>query len=97
MLSLWDAADLESSTSTFPIEKMGIWVPQVPPPLNQTQNQSYQSIELAFGAPNGTKEQSKEFTTYNIQTSRKWSEDSSFVVPQITSPLSAPKRLRSFW
>ncbi|KAK6115280.1 hypothetical protein DH2020_007549 [Rehmannia glutinosa] len=93
---LWDA-DLGSNMNDFPPEKMGIWVPQVASPLNQTQNQSYQSIELAFGATNGTKEQSKEFTTNNIRSSRKWSEDSSFVVPQISPPLSAPKRLRTFW
>ncbi|KAI3464884.1 hypothetical protein Pfo_021547 [Paulownia fortunei] len=96
LLPFWDA-DLESNMSAFPTEKMGFWVPQVPPPLNQTQNQSYQSIELAFGAPNGTKEQSKEFATNNIKSSRKWSEDSSFVVPQITPTLSASKRLRTFW
>ncbi|KAK6131248.1 hypothetical protein DH2020_035005 [Rehmannia glutinosa] len=83
---LWDA-DLGSNMNDFPPEKMGIWVPQVASPLNQTQNQSYQSIELAFGATNGTKEQSKEFTTNNIRSSRKWSEDSSFVVPQISPPL----------
>ncbi|KAL0325795.1 UNVERIFIED_CONTAM: B-box zinc finger protein 21 [Sesamum radiatum] len=99
LLPYWDA-DLGSNMSGFPTQKIGVWVPQVPPPpppLNQAQNQSHQSIELAFGAPNGAKEQYKGFTTNNIKSTRKWSEDSSFVVPQITPPLSASKRLRTLW
>ncbi|KAL0314622.1 UNVERIFIED_CONTAM: B-box zinc finger protein 21 [Sesamum angustifolium] len=99
LLPYWDA-DLGSNMSGFPTQKIGVWVPQVPPPsppLNQAQNQSHQSIELAFGPPNGAKEQYKGFTTNNIKSTRKWSEDSSFVVPQITPPLSASKRLRTLW
>ncbi|KAK4390749.1 B-box zinc finger protein 21 [Sesamum angolense] len=62
LLPYWDA-DLGSNMSGFPTQKIGVWVPQVPPPsppLNQAQNQSHQSIELAFGAPNGAKEQYKD-------------------------------------
>ncbi|KAG8389906.1 hypothetical protein BUALT_Bualt01G0027700 [Buddleja alternifolia] len=97
-LSFWDA-DLESNMMNgFPNEKMGLWVPQAPPPLHQTaQNQSYQSIEMAFGASNGLKEQSKEFGNNNIKFSRKWSEDNSFAVPQITPSSIASKRSRNLW
>ncbi|KAK4429325.1 B-box zinc finger protein 21 [Sesamum alatum] len=98
LLPFWDA-DLGSNMSGFPTQKVGIWVPQVSPPppplpLNHAQNQSHQSIELAFGAPNGAKEQYKGFTNNNIKSTRKWSEDSSFVVPQISPP---SKRLRTLW
>ncbi|KAI3460362.1 hypothetical protein Pfo_017025 [Paulownia fortunei] len=96
MLPFWDA-DLQSNMNAFPTEKMGFSVPQVTPPLHQTQNQSYQSIDMAFGLPNGFMEQSKEFTTNNIKSSRKRSEDNSFAVPQISPPSSVSKKSRTFW
>lgn len=92
VLPFWDG-DLENNSSSsnmsgFPTEKMGIWVPQVaPPPLNQSY---HESVDLTFGATNGSKEQ--------LKNSRKWSEeDTSFLVPQITPPLNAPKRFRTLW
>ncbi|PIN04965.1 hypothetical protein CDL12_03371 [Handroanthus impetiginosus] len=96
VIPFWDA-DLESNINAFPTENMRFWVPQVPPPLNQTQNQSSQSMDFAFGAPNGNKEQFKEFSSNNIKSSRKWNEDSSFVVPQISPPFSSSKRSRTSW
>ncbi|GER35503.1 B-box zinc finger family protein [Striga asiatica] len=88
LMPLWDA-DLENNMSSFPTEKLGFWVPQADCPLNQMQNQS---MDMAFRASNGN----KEFTVdKNNKASREWSEDSSFVVPQITPSLSSSKRLRT--
>lgn len=105
VLPFWDA-DLHSS-SGFPTENMGFWVPRVQ--VHQTQNQSFQSSldnnnsnnnsnNLAFGIANGCKDQLKEFSTNSIKSTRKRSEDNSFAVPQITPPSAAvSKRSRNFW
>ncbi|KAL2504031.1 B-box zinc finger protein 21 [Abeliophyllum distichum] len=90
-------ADLEGNLSAFSPENMGFWVPQAPPPplYYPTQIQSYSTLNMAFGAPDGLKE-SKEIS--NIKSSRKWSsEDNSFAVPQIHPPTTASKRSRTFW
>ncbi|CAA2998006.1 B-box zinc finger protein 20-like [Olea europaea var. sylvestris] len=76
-------ADLESNQlSAFSQENTGFWVPQAPHPLYYPpQIQSYPTLNMAFGAPDGLKEP-KEIS--NIKSSRKWSsEDNSFAVPQI--------------
>ncbi|KAK4486816.1 hypothetical protein RD792_006595 [Penstemon davidsonii] len=87
--------DMENNMSGFPTEKMGFWVPQV---SHQTQNQS---LNISFGANNGFKEQAKEFTNNNnnnmMKSSRKWNEENSFAVPQISPPSSSFKRSRNLW
>ncbi|KAL2538278.1 putative salt tolerance-like protein [Forsythia ovata] len=88
----FSGADIEGNLSGFSPENMGSWVPQAPF-LHQTQNQLYRPLHMAFWDPNpnGIKE-SKEVT--NIKSSRKWSDDNSFAVPQI-SPHS--KKSTTFW
>ncbi|KAL3840263.1 hypothetical protein ACJIZ3_024854 [Penstemon smallii] len=86
--------DMENnmSMSAFPTEKMGFWVPQV---SHQTQNQS---LNISFGANYGFKEQPKEFTNNNMMmksSSRKWNEENSFAVPQISPPSTSFKRSRN--
>ncbi|PIN21682.1 hypothetical protein CDL12_05598 [Handroanthus impetiginosus] len=90
MRPIWDA-DLENNMSVFPTEKMGFWVPQVAPALDQTQYQSAETTTI------GLKEQSKEFASNNIKSSRKRDEDNSFAVPQIIPSSTAFKRSRNFW
>ncbi|CAA3002133.1 B-box zinc finger 21 [Olea europaea subsp. europaea] len=89
-------ADLESNLSSFSPENMGFWVPQAPPSLYYpTQIQSYPTLNMSFGAPDGSTEY-KEIS--NVKSSRKWSsEDNSFAVPQINPPTTASKRSRTFW
>ncbi|KAK6118875.1 hypothetical protein DH2020_047381 [Rehmannia glutinosa] len=106
MLPGWHVEDFLDSSSTSPSpfgfskcfshRKMGISVPQVHPPLQQTQNQSY---EMTFGFGNGFMENTKEISTYNnMKSSRKRSDhDNSFAVPQISPPSSVSKKSRSFW
>ncbi|KAK6130995.1 hypothetical protein DH2020_035258 [Rehmannia glutinosa] len=96
LLPFWDADIQSNIMSVFPTEKMGISVPQVHPPLQQTQNQSY---EMTFGFGNGFMENTKEITTYNnMKSSRKRSDhDNSFAVPQISPPSTVSKKSRSFW
>ncbi|KAL3640941.1 hypothetical protein CASFOL_015909 [Castilleja foliolosa] len=93
VMPFWDG-DLESKVNGFPNGKTtGLWVPQVvAPPLNQSQNQLY---ELAFGAQNGTKGQFCNNSDDSGSGKRWWSEDSCFVVPQISPSLSASKRFKT--
>ncbi|KAL2512958.1 B-box zinc finger protein 21 [Abeliophyllum distichum] len=88
----FSGADIEGNLSGLSPENMGSWVPQSPC-LHQTQNQLYPPLHMAFWDPNsnGIKE-SKEVT--NIKSSRMWSDDNSFAVPQI-SPHS--KKSTTFW
>ncbi|KZV20154.1 B-box zinc finger protein 21 [Dorcoceras hygrometricum] len=90
--------DFEGSMCSFPVQKMGFWVPQVPQSLLQTQPQSYQSIDISFGVANGNglKEQTMEFTKHNIKSSTRWSDDNSFAVPQISPPSNTSKRHRTY-
>ncbi|MCD7456070.1 hypothetical protein HAX54_030571 [Datura stramonium] len=96
MLSFWDT-DLESQLSSFPPQNVGIWVPQAPPPPvseQQIQAQFFPSSNLNFGGQIGLKE-SREVT--NIKSSRKWTDDNSFAVPQISPPSTSFKRSRTLW
>ncbi|XP_073031785.1 B-box zinc finger protein 21-like isoform X1 [Primulina eburnea] len=91
--------DFEGSMCAFPAGKMGFWVPQVSQSLHQTQSQSYQSIDISFGAPNGNvlKEQAMEITKNSIKVSRRLSQDYSFAVPQISPPSTTSKRHKKNW
>ncbi|KAL7117413.1 hypothetical protein ACP275_03G070500 [Erythranthe tilingii] len=98
MLPLWED-EIGSNMSGFPAEKMGVWVPQAPPTLNyQTQNKSSYdhhqfTADLGFETSN-----SGNNNNYLKNSSRNWSEDSSFIVPQISPSLNtASKRSRTFW
>ncbi|XP_073021370.1 B-box zinc finger protein 21-like [Primulina eburnea] len=88
--------DFEGSMCAFPAGKMGFWVPQVPQSLHQTR---CQSIDISFGAANGNglKSQATEFTKNSSKASRKWSEDNSFAVPQMSTPSTTYKRHKTFW
>ncbi|KAK4490288.1 hypothetical protein RD792_000954 [Penstemon davidsonii] len=88
----WDAGVESNVNNVFPIvEKMGIWVPQVSPCLNLTKNQS---VDISFGA---TTNGFCNNTNNSIKSSRKWSEDNSFAVPQIRPASSSFKRPRNLW
>lgn len=96
ILSFWDT-DLESQLTSFPPQNVGIWVPQAPPPSQskqETRAQYFPSQNLNFGAQIGLKE-SREVT--NIKSSRKWTDDNSFAVPQIKPPSTSFKRSRTLW
>ncbi|XP_055811550.1 B-box zinc finger protein 21-like [Solanum dulcamara] len=96
MLSFWDT-DLESQLSSFPPQNVGIWVPQAPPlpeSKQETQTQLFTPSILNFGEQIGLKE-SREVT--NIKSSRKWTDENSFAVPQIKPPSTSFKRSRNYW
>ncbi|KAL3321806.1 hypothetical protein AABB24_039430 [Solanum stoloniferum] len=96
MLSFWDT-DLESQLSSFPPQNIGFWVPQAPPlpeSKQETQIQFFPSQNLNFGGQSGLKE-SREVT--NIKSSRKWTDDNSFAVPQMKPPSTSFKRSRTLW
>ncbi|OIT33411.1 PREDICTED: B-box zinc finger protein 21-like isoform X2 [Nicotiana attenuata] len=96
MLSFWDT-DLESHMSSFPPQNIGVWVPQAPPPLQskqQTQTQFLSPSNLNFGGQIGIKD-SREVNS--IKSSRKWRDDNSFAVPQISPPSTSFKRSRTLW
>ncbi|KAL3845287.1 hypothetical protein ACJIZ3_002690 [Penstemon smallii] len=93
--TFWDAGLESNVNNVFPKEKMGIWVPQVSPSLNQTQNQS---VDISFGATTNGFNGFCNNTNNSIKSSRKWSEDNSFAVPQIRpAPSSSFKRSRNLW
>ncbi|XP_009612483.1 B-box zinc finger protein 21-like [Nicotiana tomentosiformis] len=96
MLSFWDT-DLESHMSSFPPQNVGVWVPQAPPPLQskqQAQTQFLSPSNLNFGGQIGIKD-SREVNS--IKSSRKWRDDNSFAVPQISPPSTTFKRSRTLW
>ncbi|KAL3351553.1 hypothetical protein AABB24_019901 [Solanum stoloniferum] len=96
MLSFWDT-DLESQLSSFPPQNVGIWVPQAPPlpeSKQETQIQFFPSQNLNFSGKIGLKE-SREVT--NIKSSREWTDDNSFAVPQMKPPSTSFKRSRTLW
>ncbi|CAN4095431.1 unnamed protein product [Withania somnifera] len=85
ILSFWDT-DLESQLTSFPPQNVGIW--------QETQTQFFPPQNLNFGGQIGLKE-SREVT--NIKSSRKWTDDNSFAVPQIKPPSTSFKRSRTLW
>lgn len=84
-LPLWDA-DLDNNLTSISQENMGFWVPQSPP--------LYPSLDMVYAAPNGFKD-SKEISS--IKSSKKWSDDNMYAVPQISPPSTAFKRSRTSW
>ncbi|XP_059287164.1 B-box zinc finger protein 20-like [Lycium ferocissimum] len=95
MLSFWDT-DLENQLSSFPPQNFGLWVPQAPPPQSKQQIQTKFSPPqiLNFGGQIGLKD-SREIN--NIKSSRKYRDDNSFAVPQISPPSTSFKRSRTLW
>ncbi|KAK7321787.1 hypothetical protein VNO77_32729 [Canavalia gladiata] len=84
MLALFDA-DVEGNLGSLSPEKVGIWVPQAPPPLVCSSQ-----IDGVIGYA-----ETKEAT--NIRGNRsRLKKDDNFTVPQI-SPHSNPKRPRFLW
>ncbi|KAL7155385.1 hypothetical protein ABFS83_03G072000 [Erythranthe nasuta] len=103
MLPLWEDEIGSNMSTGFPAEKMGVWVPQAPPTLNyQTQSKSsfdhhQYTADLGFGTSNSGNNNNNN-NNYLKTSSRNWSEDSSFIVPQISPSLNtASKRSRTFW
>ncbi|KAJ8561335.1 hypothetical protein K7X08_027525 [Anisodus acutangulus] len=93
MLSFWDT-DLENQLSSFPPQNVGLWVPQAPPlpeAKQQIQPQFSTPQILNFGGQIALKD-SREVT--NKKSSRKWRDDNSFAVPQISPPSTSFKRSR---
>lgn len=93
---IWNI-ETESTLNSFSPESIGIWVPQAPPapppPPQKNQNQIFpQSIN--FGGQIESKN-IKEVTTN--KSSRKWRDDNSFAVPQISPSSISFKRSRTLW
>nr|XP_004238317.1 B-box zinc finger protein 21 [Solanum lycopersicum] len=93
---IWDS-EIESSMNSFSPENIGIWVPQAPPALTPQKNQNQVfPRNINFGGQIEFKNM-KEVTSK--KSSRKWRDDNSFAVPQI-SPSSSSisfKRSRTLW
>ncbi|XP_022869010.1 B-box zinc finger protein 21-like [Olea europaea var. sylvestris] len=84
-LPLWDS-DLANNLSFISQESIGFWVPQSPP--------LYPPLEMVYATPNGFKD-SKEISSN--KSSRKWSDDNMYAVPQISPPSTAFKRSKTSW
>lgn len=83
--------------NSFSPESLGIWVPQAPPAptpqKNQNQNQIFPQ-NINFGGQIEFKN-IKEVTSN--KSSRKWRDDNSFAVPQISPSSISFKRSRTLW
>ncbi|XWS21003.1 hypothetical protein CRYUN_Cryun30bG0017500 [Craigia yunnanensis] len=78
-------ADLESSTSTFTPESLGLWVPQSPSSLYPPQYSSQNGGQIGF-------KETKEIIG-GMKANRRWTDD-AFTVPQISPPSTGSKRSR---
>lgn len=91
---IWDT-EIESTLNSFSQENIGIWVPQAPPapPPQKNQNQIFPQ-NINFGGQIEFKN-SKEVTSN--KSSRKWRDDNSLAVPQISPSSTSFKRSRTLW
>ncbi|KAM3304592.1 B-box zinc finger protein 21 [Capsicum chacoense] len=91
---IWDT-EIESTLNSFSPESIGIWVPQAPPapPPQKNQNQIFPQ-NINFGGQIEFKN-SKEVTCN--KSSRKWRDDNSFAVPQVSPSSISFKRSRTLW
>ncbi|OIT00170.1 PREDICTED: B-box zinc finger protein 21-like [Nicotiana attenuata] len=95
MFPVWDT-EIESNQNSFSPESIGIWVPQAPAVAtpHQNQTQMFPPQNLNFGGQIEFKN-TKEVTS--VKSSRKWRDDNSFVVPQISPTSTSFKRSRTLW
>nr|XP_016463196.1 PREDICTED: B-box zinc finger protein 21-like [Nicotiana tabacum] len=102
MFPIWDT-EIESNLNSFSPESIGIWVPQPPaiatPQQNQTQIFTPQNFnfggQIEFKNTQIEFKNTKEVTS--IKSSRKWRDDNSFAVPQISPTSTSFKRSRTLW